>query len=350
MSDRVHDWPRRLEIDPSAFLAPGAVVTGEVKLGARSSVWFNTVVRGDTDAIAIGADTNLQDLTLVHVDHGRPTAVGNRVTVGHRAILHGCVIEDDCLIGMGAILLSGSRVGSGSLIAAGALVREGQSIPAGSLAVGAPARVIGPVGEPHRQAIRDGAEHYAALSREYLACGFGQHIPPVNDVRGALGIPPAPMRHAEWGRILAVLAESPDWAAEQFARHGAEAFARRPGHGRWSAAEVAAHLADADAEVFAPRLERLLAEHRPLLAEVDLVARRHGADPPVEPAAGILERWQQARRAALARLVTCGRAEWSRRGTHSARGPYSIADLARAWAEHDLSHRQQMLRALEAGR
>ncbi|MEO5617987.1 MAG: DinB family protein, partial [Candidatus Eisenbacteria bacterium] len=328
MSDRVHDWPRRLEIDPSAFLAPGAVVTGEVKLGARSSVWFNTVVRGDTDAIVIGADTNLQDLTLVHVDHGQPTVVGNRVTVGHRAILHGCVIEDECLIGMGAILLSGSTVGSGSLIAAGALLREGQSIPSGSLAVGAPARVIGPVGEPHREAIRNGAQHYAALSREYLACGFGQHLPPLNDVRGALGIPPPAMQHSEWGRILAALAESPDWAAELLGGHGAEAFARRPGPGRWSAAEVTAHLTDADREVFAPRLERLLTEHRPLLADVDLVGGLRGTDPPAAPPGELLELWQRARGAALARLVTCGRAEWSRRGTHSARGPYSIADLA----------------------
>lgn len=350
MSDRVHDWPRNLEIDPTAFLAPGAVVTGEVKLGARSSVWFNTVLRGDTDAIVIGADTNLQDLTLVHVDHGQPTRVGDRVTVGHRAILHGCVIEDDCLIGMGAILLSGSRIGSGSLIAAGALVREGQSVPPGSLAVGAPARVIGPVAEAHREAIRNGAEHYAALSREYLAGGFGQHIPPVNDALGALGIPPAPMQTSEWGRILAVLAESPEWASEQLARCGAEAFARRPGSRRWSAAEVADHLNDADSEVFAPRLERLLAESRPLLPAVDLVSRRAGGEPPAESPGEIVLRWQQTRRAVLARLVTCGRAEWNRRGMHSVQGPWSIADLARSWAEHDLSHRGQMLHALEAGR
>jgi hypothetical protein len=210
--------------------------------------------------------------------------------------------------------------------------------------------VIGPVSEAHRAAIRSGAEHYAALSREYLACGTGQRLPAVNDPRGALGVSPAPMQHSEWGRLLAVLAEGPDWAADQLAGHGDEAFCRRPGPGRWSAAEVADHLIDADTEVFAPRLERLLTEERPRLDAVDLIARRKGAPPPADPAAAILERWRLARRAALARLVTCGRAEWNRIGTHSATGPHSIADLARAWAEHDLSHREQMRRALEAGR
>jgi len=349
MTERVRDWPRRLEIDPSAFLAPGAVVTGEVRIGARSSVWFNTVVRGDTDAIIIGAETNLQDLTLVHVDHGEPAVVGNRVTVGHRAILHGCVIEDDCLIGMGAILLSGCRIGSGSLIGAGALVREGQSVPPGSLAVGAPARVVGPVGEGHREAIRSGAWHYAKLSREYLARGFGQHIPPVQDDRGAIGVPPAPMEHEEWTRRLAVLAEGPGWAAGRLARHGAEAFARRPAAGRWSPAEGVAHLIDADVEVFGPRLELLLTASRPLLPAVDLVERRREGAPPPEPAADLIERWRRARAELLARLAACGPAEWRRRGTHSARGPYSIADMVRAWAEHDLSHRRQIERALEAG-
>ncbi len=345
MSGRVHDWPNRLELHPSVFLAPGAMVAGEVRIGARSSVWFNTVVRGDTDAIRIGEDTNLQDLTLVHVDHGQPAVVGSRVTVGHRAILHGCVVEDDCLIGMGAILLSGSRIGAGSLVAAGALVREGQAIPPGSLAVGAPARVIGPVGEAHREAIRSGARHYADLSREYLARGFGQHLPAGDDPRGALGVPPLPMDHAEWGRLLASLGEGPDWAEARLERHGAEAFARRPSPERWSAAEVVLHLAEGDELVFAPRLERLLNEDRPELPLVDLAASRQGG-PPTEPPAAILARWRRSRGAALARLAPCGRAEWSRRGTHGARGPFSVADLARVWAEHDFSHRRQVRRAL----
>ena len=156
-------WSARLRIHPSAFVAPGAVVVGAVSLAARSSVWFNTVVRGDTARIEVGEGTNLQDNTVVHVDQGQPALIGAGVTVGHRAIVHGCVIEDDCLIGMGSIVLSGARIGHGSLVGAGALVREGQDIAPGSLVVGAPARVVGPVSESHREAIRNGAAHYAEI-------------------------------------------------------------------------------------------------------------------------------------------------------------------------------------------
>jgi carbonic anhydrase/acetyltransferase-like protein (isoleucine patch superfamily) len=181
------DWPARLLIDPSAFIAPGAVVVGEVTLGARASVWFQTVVRGDTAPITVGEDSNLQDGTVVHVDEGRPAIVGARVTVGHRAIVHGCVIEDECLIGMGAIVLSGARVGRGSLVGAGALVREGQTIAPGSLVVGSPARVVGPVTDAHRQAILGGAAHYVALSRTYLARGFARPHPPATRDTGTVG-------------------------------------------------------------------------------------------------------------------------------------------------------------------
>lgn len=175
--------PARLEVHPTAFVAPGAVVVGDVRLGARASVWFNTVLRGDTAPIEVGEDTNLQDLTVVHVDEGMPAVIGARVTVGHRAIVHGCVIGDECLVGMGAIVLSGARVGAGSLIGAGALVREGQQIPPGSLVLGAPARVIGPVQDAHRDAIRRGAAHYVALSRGYLARGIGRPAGPGDAAR-----------------------------------------------------------------------------------------------------------------------------------------------------------------------
>ena len=168
----------RLVVAPSVFLAPGAIVCGEVTIGEHSSVWFNCVIRGDTDAIAIGAHTNVQDLTMVHVDEGCPAIVGDRVTIGHRAIIHGCVIEDDCLIGMGAIVLSAARIGAGSLIGASAMVKERQVIPPGSLVLGAPARVAGDVLPAHREAILRGAAHYEALARDYLAQGLGQPIPP----------------------------------------------------------------------------------------------------------------------------------------------------------------------------
>lgn len=175
-------WVSKLEIDPSVFLAPGARLAGEVRIGRGSSVWFNTVVRGDTAPVVIGIETNLQDLTLVHVDAGEPAIIGDRVTVGHRAIIHGCRIEDECLIGMGAIVLSGAKIGRGSLIGAGALVREGQEIPPGSLVLGAPARVMGPVKDAHREAIANGASHYAALARSYVERGYGQaHRPAERD-------------------------------------------------------------------------------------------------------------------------------------------------------------------------
>src|SRR5262245_35158355 len=176
VSDRHKDWPARLRLHPTAFVAPGATVVGEVTLGERASVWFGTVVRGDGTPIAIGARTNLQDLTLVHVDEDAPTVVGGRVTVGHRAIIHGCTIEDDCRIGMGAIVLSKARIGAGSLVGAGALVTEGQVIPPGSLALGAPARVLGPVKDAHKAAIAEGARHYAELAQAYLAKGFAQPL------------------------------------------------------------------------------------------------------------------------------------------------------------------------------
>lgn len=344
MSDRVKDWPNRLEIDPSVFLASGAIVCGEVKIGARSSVWFHTVVRGDTDRIEIGADTNLQDLTMVHVDHGQPAIVGDRVTVGHRAILHGCVIESDVLIGMGAIVLSGAKVGAGSLVAAGALVREGQEIPGGSLVVGSPARVLGPVKDNHRDAIRSGAVHYAAIAKEYVARGFGQRIPAREDARGALGLPPAPMDHAEWERHLEALESTPLAVAALLEGFEADAFRRRPAEGKWSAADVLLHLLDSDAIVFAPRIERLLNEDSPAIERVDLPSRA-GAAPAVDPRQALAQ-WRTTRDGLVARLERCGPAEWSRRGVHSLRGPYSIADMVRDWVEHDLAHERQMERAL----
>jgi carbonic anhydrase/acetyltransferase-like protein (isoleucine patch superfamily) len=174
MSRDPGDWIQRVRLDASVFIAHGAVVVGDVSIGRGSSVWFNAVVRGDTDRIEIGEDTNIQDLTVVHVDEGQPALLGNRITVGHRAVIHGCRIEDDCLIGMGAVVLSGASIGTGSLVGAGALVREGEKVPPGSLVVGAPARVVGPVRDAHREAILRGATHYAALARSYIERGLGQ--------------------------------------------------------------------------------------------------------------------------------------------------------------------------------
>jgi carbonic anhydrase/acetyltransferase-like protein (isoleucine patch superfamily) len=148
---------------------------GDVTLGPGASVWYGAVLRGDLDRIVIGAASNLQDGTIVHVDEGRPTIVGARVGVGHRAIVHGCTVEDDCLIGMGSVLLNGVVVGTGSVVAAGAVVREGMVIPPGSLVMGVPARVVRPVDDGLRDRIRATWEHYVALARRHRAGNF----PPV---------------------------------------------------------------------------------------------------------------------------------------------------------------------------
>jgi carbonic anhydrase/acetyltransferase-like protein (isoleucine patch superfamily) len=156
-----------LEIDPTAFVAPGAIVLGNVRLERQASVWYNTVVRGDTERIAIGPESNIQDLTMIHADPGIPCVVGARVSVGHRVILHGCTIDDECLIGMGAILLNRVRVGKGSLIGAGALLVEGMEVPPGSLVLGAPGRVVRPVDDALRQRIEHAWRHYAALAQRH---------------------------------------------------------------------------------------------------------------------------------------------------------------------------------------
>jgi len=138
---------------------------GDVRLGAHASVWYQCVLRGDLGPITVGERSNIQDLTMVHVDEGVPCTIGGRVGVGHRCILHGCTIEDDCLIGMGSILLNHVRVGTGSVIGAGAVVPEGMVIPPGSLVMGVPGRIRGPVEEALRGRIRTTVEHYVTLGR-----------------------------------------------------------------------------------------------------------------------------------------------------------------------------------------
>lgn len=133
------------EVEDPVFIAPGSYVIGQVWLGAEVSIWFNTVVRADSDRIAIGAGSNIQDNSVIHVDPGVPVTVGRGVTVGHRAILHGVEIGDESLIGMGSILMNHVKVGSGCIIGAGSLLTEGTEVPDGMLAFGSPARVVRPV-------------------------------------------------------------------------------------------------------------------------------------------------------------------------------------------------------------
>lgn len=138
------------EVAASAFVHSRASVCGTVRLADDVSVWGGAVIRGDTEQITIGAGSNIQDLTMVHADLGVPTVVGARVTVGHRAILHGCTVDDDVLIGMGAILLNRCHIGSGSIIGAGALVAEGVVIPPNSLVLGVPGKVVRATTEAER--------------------------------------------------------------------------------------------------------------------------------------------------------------------------------------------------------
>ena len=155
------------KIDSTAYVHPTAVVLGDVSLGARVSVWPTAVLRGDSDTIIIGADSNVQDGAVIHVDEGIPTRVGNRVAIGHRAIVHGATIDDDVLIAMGAVLLNGVHVGSGSIIGAGAVLPEGKRIPENSLVIGVPGRIVRQTTNEERERIKRTVEAYLDLSDQY---------------------------------------------------------------------------------------------------------------------------------------------------------------------------------------
>lgn len=161
-------------VAPAAYVADDATIAGDVTLATGVSIWFGCVLRSEKSHIRIGQDTNVQDLTVIHTDAGRPTILGDRVTVGHRAILHGCEVEEDALIGMGAVLLNGARVGAGAVVAAGAVVREGMEIPAMSLAVGVPAKVLDrPVPEVPRMNVAS----YLGLAELYADASAGPGRP-----------------------------------------------------------------------------------------------------------------------------------------------------------------------------
>ena len=162
-------------IHASAFIAPGAVVLGDVSLGKNSSVWYHSVLRGDMAPIAIGDETNIQDLSMVHVDEGVPCNIGKRVGVGHRVILHGCTVEDECLIGMGAILLNHVTIGKGSVIGAGAVIPERMRVPPGSLVMGVPGRVVREVDEELAARITGTWQHYVEQAKRHKEGKFARH-------------------------------------------------------------------------------------------------------------------------------------------------------------------------------
>jgi carbonic anhydrase/acetyltransferase-like protein (isoleucine patch superfamily) len=156
-----------VKIHPTAFVASTAAVMGDVTVGPNASIWYHTVVRGDMAPIVIGANSNIQDGTVVHVDEGVPCTVGERVAVGHRVILHGCTVEDDCLIGMGSVLLNGVTVQAGSVVAAGAVIPEGMVVPPRSLVMGVPGRIIRAVDAALAERVKETWSHYVEEARAH---------------------------------------------------------------------------------------------------------------------------------------------------------------------------------------
>ena len=156
-------------MDQTAFVAPNATLIGQVTLAADSSVFYGSVLRADTDSIAIGAGSNVQDNVSMHTDAGLKLVVGSGVSIGHGAVVHGCVIEDDCLIGMGATILNRAVIGAGSLVAAGAVVLEDTIIPPGSLVAGVPAKVRRELSAEEREGVKHNASHYVGLAAQHRA-------------------------------------------------------------------------------------------------------------------------------------------------------------------------------------
>ncbi|MEV7755088.1 gamma carbonic anhydrase family protein [Streptomyces griseofuscus] len=154
-------------VDAEAFVAPTASVIGDVTLGAGASVWYGAVVRGDVETITVGARANVQDNVTLHADPGFPVTIGERVSIGHNAVVHGATVEDDCLIGMGATVLNGAVIGAGSLVAAQALVPQGMVVPAGSLVAGVPAKVRRELSPEEQEGVTLNGTLYADLAQAH---------------------------------------------------------------------------------------------------------------------------------------------------------------------------------------
>jgi carbonic anhydrase/acetyltransferase-like protein (isoleucine patch superfamily) len=154
------------KIAASAYVDPGAHVIGDVEIGERASIWPCVVLRGDIEPIRVGSDTNIQDGTIIHTDQGFPAIIGDRVSVGHAAVLHGCTVEDDSLIGMGALVLTGARIGRGAVVAAAALVPEGMEVPPDTLVMGAPAKPRRPVSAEEKERFQKGVAGYMERGKQ----------------------------------------------------------------------------------------------------------------------------------------------------------------------------------------
>ena len=161
------------KIGEGVFVAPTAVIIGDVEIGNGASIWYGAVLRGDVGPIRVGADTNIQDNCTVHGDHGVATLIGAQVTIGHNAVVHGCTIEDNCLIGNGALVLNAAIVHGGSMVGAGAVVREGQEVGPGHLVAGVPAKLKRSLTEEEKTILRRATDTYKSLSSRYAALSQG---------------------------------------------------------------------------------------------------------------------------------------------------------------------------------
>lgn len=159
-------------IHPTAFIAPNATVLGDVTIGEDASIWYNSVLRGDINRIAVGRGSNVQDGSVLHLSADHGCIIGEYVTVGHMAMLHACTIGDECLIGMGAIILDGATIGERCIVGAGALVTQGKSIPAGSMVLGSPAKVVRALTDDEQAGLREWAERYVRLIPHYHSLGL----------------------------------------------------------------------------------------------------------------------------------------------------------------------------------
>jgi len=155
-------------INEKAFVAGGTILVGDITLGEYSSLWYGTIARADVDRIVIGSCTNIQDGCLIHCSRGFPTIIGDYISVGHGAVLHGCKIENNCLIGMGAVIMDGAEVGEYSIIGAGALITPGKKIAPGSVVMGSPGRVVRSTTDREKEEIKERADEYVKLAREHI--------------------------------------------------------------------------------------------------------------------------------------------------------------------------------------
>ena len=327
--ERARSFPFAIDADPTAFVAPGAVVVGEVTLEPHSSVWFGAVLRGDMAPIRLGEESNVQDNSVFHADHHVPATVGRRVVVGHRAIVHGSTVEDRCLIGMGSVLLNRSRIGTGSLVAAGALVGEGKQIPPGSLVVGVPGKVIGEVSDTMREAIDRGADHYVTLAQTYQSRGVGSPVA-TSGGAGTLGAGWPKPDELQIGTWLRALASSPAEWMSALAGVEEKAMDAAPRGMHESLHDILGRWVWEEESLWGARLDELLDG-----GVTELTTPGAPEPPPLVEAIQATDTVAKSRHRRLARLHALPREGWSHSALSEDRGTVTIAQHVRDWANRD---------------